>query len=147
MADGWPVPTIVVTGETEKYDAMAASNAALAASGTVALELALAGVPAVIAYRGSSLTAFLARLLIKVSYAHLVNLILDRGVIPEFLQNDCRPDALAEQIRRLLGPEGARQIEAVQPALAVLGREGLPPSARAAKTILDIIAERRKARE
>src|SRR6185312_121604 len=74
-AKDWPVPAIVLRGPREKYDAFAASNAALAASGTVALELALAGLPAVIAYRLNPLTQALLRRIVKVRYAHLLNII------------------------------------------------------------------------
>ncbi len=88
----WPVRTVVVSGTAEKYDAMAASDIGLAASGTVALELTLAGVPSLIAYRVSRLTAAIVRHLAKVKYANLVNLLLDRPVVPELLQDRCRPD-------------------------------------------------------
>lgn len=140
MAADWPGDPVVLKGQQEKYDAMAASNVALAASGTVALELALAGLPAVIAYRVSPLTHFLVRrLLVRVDFAHLVNLIEEREVVPELIQQDCRADRLAAELDRLLGPDGRLQIAAAQPALTALGREGEAPSRRAARALLDII--------
>lgn len=100
MAATWPGAPIVLRGQQEKYDAMAASNLAIAASGTVALELALAGLPAVIAYRVSPLTHFLVRrLLVRVKYAHLVNLIEGREIVPELIQQDCRADRLAAELK------------------------------------------------
>lgn len=140
MAATWPGAPIVLRGQQEKYDAMAASNLAIAASGTVALELALAGLPAVIAYRVSPLTHFLVRrLLVQVKYAHLVNLIEGREIVPELIQQDCRADRLAAELNRLLGPDGPAQVAAAQPALAALGRGGERPSRRAARAMLDII--------
>src|SRR3546814_12560973 len=90
---------------------MAASQVALAASGTVALETAIAGVPTVVAYRISAVTAYLLRRLVKVRFANLINLILDREVITELLQEECRPDRLVAEVERPFGPartEGRR---------------------------------------
>jgi lipid-A-disaccharide synthase len=118
---------------------MAASNAALAASGTVALELALARVPTVIAYRLAPLTYFLVRRLIHVDYANLVNIIENRPIVPEFVQRECRPALLAPALEWMLGPEGAEQVASSQPALAALGLGAEAPSRRAARAVLDII--------
>jgi len=140
LAAGWPGSPIVVQSTVERYDAMAASNAALAASGTVALELALAGVPTVVAYRVTPLTHFIVRRLLSIEFGNLINIIEDREIVPELIQGDCRPDRLAEAIERMLGAEGAAQVEAVQPALLQLGLGGEAPSRRAAQAVLDIIA-------
>lgn len=140
LAAGWPGSPIVVQSTAERYDAMAASNAALAASGTVALELALAGVPTVVAYRVTPLTHFIVRRLLSIEFGNLINIIEDREIVPELIQGDCRPDRLAEAMERMLGPEGAAQIEAVQPALLQLGLGAEAPSRRAAQAVLDIIA-------
>lgn len=140
----WPVPAFILRGQTEKFDAFAASNAAMAASGTVALELALAKLPAVIAYRVNPLTHAVVRRIIKIRYAHLLNLIQNREVVPELLQADCTPDRLAAEIRRLLDhPEVCRgQIEACQAALTVLGYGGVSPGRRAADEVLAVMAAR-----
>ncbi|HUN51203.1 MAG TPA: lipid-A-disaccharide synthase [Candidatus Sulfotelmatobacter sp.] len=138
----WPVPTAVLAETDEKYDAMAASQAALAASGTVALELALADVPAVVAYRVHPVTAFLARRLVRVRYANLVNILLDRPVVPELLQQDCVPSKLAEAVERVMIDEAARaaQHDAALSAMRLLGRDDQAPSLRAADAILRAIA-------
>ena len=139
----WPVPAIVLRDRVEKYDAFAAADAALAASGTVALELALAGTAMVIAYRINLVTAGLLRLfLMRVRFANLINLMLDHALIPELLQFDCRPDRLAAAVGQLLRDPAARaaQIAGAAPVLRQLGLEGPAPSTRAARTILGVIA-------
>ena len=144
-AAGWPVQTLVVEGDAEKYDAFAAADVALAASGTVALELAMAGTPAVIAYRINPLSALIARRLLKVRFVHLVNLILDREAVPEFLQEACRADFLAPALEDLLRDEDRRQIQvsAYKEAIDKLSHRGASPADRAAKTVLDVIARSR----
>jgi lipid-A-disaccharide synthase len=140
-AKEWPVPAIVLRGPREKYDAFAASNAALAASGTVALELALAGLPAVIAYRLNPLTHALLRRIVKVRHAHLLNVILDREAVPELIQDDCTPAKLASAVGRLLDDPTARQeqVAACRQALVDLGYGGLSPGLRAADEVLAAI--------
>lgn len=142
----WAVPAVIVEG-SEKRDAYAASDAALAASGTVALELAMARLPAVVAYRVNPLTAFLAQRLVKVRYVNLVNLLLDREAVPELLLERCTPEALESAVAVLLADEAARaaQVGAYEEALARLGSEGVRPSLRAADVVLDVIAQRRRA--
>ncbi|MFS2009975.1 lipid-A-disaccharide synthase [Azospirillum sp. CT11-132] len=141
----WPVRAVLVEGDAEKYDAFAAAEAALAASGTVSLELALARLPTVIAYRLNPVTVALYRRLIRVKYVNLVNLMLDRMLVPELLQQDCRPDRLAAELARLLDDPAARQaqIDGVAEVARWLGQGDTPPSERAARTVLDVIAERR----
>lgn len=140
---GWRVPVIVVEGDAAKYDAFAASDAALAASGTVALELALSALPSVIAYRLGRLTVALYRRFITVKYVNLVNLMLDRMLVPELLQEDCRADRLAAAVGRLLDDPAARreQIEGVTEVVVWLGAGAeAPPSERAAHAVLDVVA-------
>jgi lipid-A-disaccharide synthase len=143
----WPLPTIVLRGTDEKYDAFAASNAALAASGTVALELAMAKLPMVVAYRINALTHAYVSRVVKVDYANLVNIILDRGVVPELLQHDCTPEKLAEAVSLLLDDPAAAaaQIAAGQEALGLLGYGGVSPALRAADEVLSVIARKVKA--
>lgn len=142
---GWPVPVVVVEGEAEKFDAFAAADAALAASGTVALELACARTPTVVAYKVNPLTAWLVRRLIRVRFVTLVNLILDRAVVPEYLQDDCRPDILSASLGRLLDDKDAAraQTEQADEALSHLGRGGPSPGENAAKAVLAVIEERK----
>ncbi len=141
-ASGWPVPTIVVEGDGEKYDAMAAADAGLAASGTVALELALARLPSVIAYRIHPLTYRLYRRLIRVKYANLVNIMLDRMLVPERLQGDCTPPKLADAVIQLLEEPAARrdQVDGVGQVARWLGQGGdKTPSQRAADAVLNVV--------
>lgn len=142
----WPTPVVVVAGEAEKFDAFAAADAALAASGTVALELAAARTPTVIAYKLNGLTAWLIRRMIKVRFANLVNILLDEEVVPERLQEACRADTLVADVDRLLTDKAAalRQIERADEALAMLGRGGTAPGVRAARAVLDVIREEKR---
>jgi lipid-A-disaccharide synthase len=142
---GWPVPVTVVRGQRERYDAFAASETALAASGTVALELAEAGLPAVVAYRTNPLTGLILRRVVKAPYVNLVNLILGRAVVPELLLEESTPERLSSALETVLLDAGARaaQIEGYREALERLGKGGPSPSQRAADTVLEIIARRR----
>lgn len=143
----WPVTTIVSTERTRRFDAMAACDVAIAASGTVTLELAQCGVPMVVAYRVNPLTAALVRRMIRVDYATIINLILGRAAIPEFIHAECRAAALAEAADRLFddGVMRATQLADARVGLAALRQDGLPPSERAAEVILRIVRERREA--
>lgn len=140
----WPVRTILVEGDQDKYDAFAASEAALAASGTVALELALARLPAVIAYRMHPVTIGLYRRFIRVKYANLVNIMLDRMLVPELLQENCTPEKLDAAITKLLDDPAARreQQEGVAEVARWLGLGGPPPSERAADVVLAVVRGR-----
>lgn len=144
LSAGWTVPALVVEESAEKYTAMRACNAAIAASGTVALELGLAGVPSVIAYRVTPVTAVLLRLLVRVRFANILNIILNRAVVPERLQEDCRGEVLAADVDMLLGAAGTQQLAELQPALAALGADGEPPSYRAARAVLSELERRRE---
>lgn len=132
--------TLIVEDTSQKYDAFAAADAALAASGTVSLELAMAGVPSLIAYRLSPLTAFIARRLIRVRYASIINLILDKPAIPEFLQENCTPEALTPALANLLRFDGAvrQQSDDIARALMALRPGDDLPSVAAAKVVLEL---------
>lgn len=137
----WPVSvTLVDTGE--RYDAFAAADAALAKSGTVTLELALAKVPMVVAYRVSAATAFLIRRMgVSVEHASLANLLVGREVVPEFIQEACTGPALAKSVDLLLSSEGAREMQRAgfRELDEVLGDPVPSPSERAAQVVLDIV--------
>jgi len=136
----WPLPVLVVEGDAEKYGAFAACRAALACSGTVAVELAMARLPAVIAYKISKLTYKLYRRLIKVRYANLVNLMHDKMLVPEFIQQDCTPEKLAASLDEIMTDEAARkkQIEGLSDVASWLGQGQFVPSERAAETVLRV---------
>lgn len=105
MLKGWSIPFIVVEGEPDRYDAFAASNIAIAASGTVSLELAMADVPHLIAYKVNKLTGLLARILLKIKYVNLINILSRREIIPELLQDNCTPEKIVQTMEGLLTQE------------------------------------------
>jgi lipid-A-disaccharide synthase len=133
---GWGVPVRLVTGE-DRFAAMGEADVALSASGTVILELAALGVPTVACYRVNAVTAMALRRLVRVRYATLVNLLLDRPVVPELLQESCTPPRLAAAVAALLTDDEARrrQRAGFAEALAALAVPE-PPSARAAAIVL-----------
>jgi lipid-A-disaccharide synthase len=137
-ARGWEVQPRIVLGEAEKYAAFRSARAALAASGTVTLELALAQVPMVVGYRVSRIEA-LARFLVTASSIVLPNLILGENAIPELVQEECTPQALSAALVPLVS--GGEQRDAQARALLrlddlMLLQSGDTPSARAARAVL-----------
>jgi lipid-A-disaccharide synthase len=141
----WSIRPRIVADEAEKYAAFRAARAAIAASGTVTLELALAGIPHVAAYRISLVEGLIARMVLRVSTVILPNLVLGEMVVPEFLQTRCTAANLAEALTEILGdtPARRRQEEAFGRIDAILGVHDKPPSARAADAVLDLLAQRR----
>ncbi len=137
----WPVRPILVTGSRDKYDAFAASAAALTKSGTSTLELAMAKVPMLVTYRINPLSHQLAKRMIKVKYASIVNLLLDQPVIPELLQYESRPDRLAAELHRLLTDVdvAAAQRDGFATALAMLHPGPDAPSQAAAVAVLSML--------
>lgn len=125
--------------ERQKQVALAAADAALAVSGTVSVEIAAAGTPMAVAYRANPVTAFLARRLVRVKYASLVNILLDAPVIPEYLFGACTEDALTEATVALLDGAGGEQTAAFERAMEMLGRGGDAPGLRAARSVLAAI--------
>ena len=142
----WPGEPVVLRGDPAKYDAFAASRAALAASGTVALELAMARLPMTIAYRLSPLTQRILDWVVKVRQVNLVNLILGETLVVEHLGPDCTPERLAAELVELIGDERVRAAhrDGYDAAMRLLGGGGLSPSLKAADAILAIIAERQQ---
>lgn len=131
---GWPGEPILV-GAEEKYDAMAAANAALTASGTASTELAINRTPMVVAYKVDPLTAFWARRVKTTPYASIVNVAADRFVIPEFIQENCDGRLIASALLSLFEDPAAfvDQAEAFDLILKELGVDG-PSAARLAAT-------------
>ena len=105
----WPISALIVENPEEKYDAMAACDVALAASGTVGLELALAQLPAVIAYKMHPITAYLARKLVKLKYVNLINILEDTEIVPEHLLENCLVERLVPELVQLFTNEQARE--------------------------------------
>ena len=138
---GWKERPRIVVGTADKQAAFRIARAALAKSGTVTLELALAGVPTVAAYRVSWLEAVVGRRLVKVSSVILANLVLGENVVPEFLQEACTVDNLAAALTPLLEdtPQRRRQIEAFSRLDGIMEIGTSIPAARAADIVLETI--------
>lgn len=143
-AAGWPLRTHIVTGE-DRRDAMKAAHAALACSGTVSTELALAGVPMVIAYRLGALSYAIMKPLVTVEHITLFNLAAGRRIAPEFVQDQATPDALAGAVNALLSsPEAAAaQSRAQAEALTLMGKGARDPSDVAAEAVLAVLEQRK----
>jgi len=137
----WPVPLHIVEGEAEKFAAFDAADVALAASGTVTTELALSRTPMVVGYKVGWITAALMEPLVHFKYATIVNLLLDREAVPEFLQANCLPIGMADATVALLTDKdaAAQQTADLEEAMRLLGQGGEQPSLRAARAILDFI--------
>lgn len=139
---GWPFRATVLEGETAKLDAMKAATVALACSGTVTTELALAGVPMVVGYRIGPVTYAIVKRLIRTRYITLINIAAGEAIAPELIQGACNGPALAREVAlRLDDPTlRAHQVAAQNAALAQMGRGGPDPSEAAADAILKLVA-------
>lgn len=138
----WPFRVHLVE-EAEKYDAMRAATAALATSGTVSTELALAGAPMVIAYKIDGLSYQLMKRMVTAKHITLFNVAADDRIAPEFIQNEATPTLLAAAVGRLLNDPAAAADQAHRQtaALDLMGRAGPDPSELAADAVLRVIAE------
>lgn len=133
----WPVKVHFTETDADKYDGFAACLVALACSGTVSVELAMAALPTVIAYKIGTLTALFYRRLIKTRFATLVNIMQDREIMPEFLQERCTPANLSHAVIELLASPKAREAHE-QELTSIgewLGRGQFIPSDKAADTV------------
>ncbi|MBM3608317.1 MAG: lipid-A-disaccharide synthase, partial [Alphaproteobacteria bacterium] len=143
----WSTPVRIVRGEAEKYRAFHRARAALAASGTVTLELGLARTPAVVAYKVSAVEKAILQMLVKTRWASLVNIILEREAYREFLQERATAELMSEELFALLAKGPRRDAQ-----LAALGElrmqmelpDGQTPARLAAQTVLDVVAGQRK---
>ena len=139
----WPVPARIVVETMERRAAMRVARAALTKSGTVTLELALAGVPMVAAYKVSALEYLLVgrRIVKRLPSVILTNLLLGENVVPEFLQHECTAEKLAAALTPLLGDtlQRQRQIEAFSRLDAIMEIGARAPAARAADIALDVV--------
>jgi lipid-A-disaccharide synthase len=135
----WPKQPHLVEDEEDKFRAFKLATVALAASGTVTLELALASTPMVVAYKVDAIMAPVLRRLIKAPSTVLPNLVLGEKAFPEFHQGDCTGGKLANALAPLLedGPERARQLAALARIPAALQVPGFAPSEAAARIVLD----------
>ena len=142
----WPIPPRVVVEAEDKWAAFRQARAALAASGTVTLELALAGVPTVVAYRVPLIEEVVGRLLIKVPSIVLANLVLGENVMPELLQRQVAPESLVAALAPLLAdtPERRRQLEDFARLDQVMRIGAANPSKAAAQIVLGHAGRRRR---
>jgi lipid-A-disaccharide synthase len=140
VATAWRVRPRIVVDQQDKLAAFRDARAALAKSGTVTLELALSGVPMVTGYKISAFEAALARRLIRVSSVILANLVLGENIVPEYLQEACTSEALADALLPLLSdtPERRRQCEAFARLDAIMQIGAARPAQRAAEIVLEI---------
>jgi lipid-A-disaccharide synthase len=141
----WPVEPRIVVGEKEKQAAFRIAQAAFVKSGTVTLELALAGVPMVAAYKAGAVEAWIVRRAIRTSSVILANLVIGENVVPEFIQQDCTPAQLAPALREIISetPSRRRQLEAFARMDAIMSTGNQPPSARAADIVLATLRKSR----
>lgn len=147
LVGAWPVTPIILDPQeqssdayvSEKRDAFRAADVALAASGTVSLELAAADTPMVIAYDMNPLTRFLIGRMLQIDTVTLVNLVSDTRAVPECLGRNCTPAAIATALDKVMGAPDA-QMDAMRLTMERLGKGGTPPGLRAAQAILDRLA-------
>lgn len=144
MVADWICEVYLVEGEAARLGAMRAATAALACSGTVTTELALAGCPMVVAYRLGAFTHLVAKLLIRTRYITLINVAAGAFVAPERVQNGCTGKTLARDIARLLDDPAHRnrQITAQNSALEIMRGGQADPLAAAADAVIDILRRR-----
>lgn len=143
LLEGFSLPVYVVANPRIKWDAFKACDVAIAVSGTVALELAYAGVPHIVTYRVNPITALILKLLVKVKFAHLANILLNKEVVPEYLQGKCSPEALATGIVQLLknGEQKEQQIKDFGALREILGgNDSVRPSQKAVAFLQEIIS-------
>ena len=137
----WNISTIVITTIEEKYAALAASDVAIAASGTVSLELAMARVPNISIYKFNPITAFIGRRLVKTKFSNLVNILLDKEVVPELIQEKCNSDLILNEIKKLLDNAEISELQLKNFDIAIkqLTNNSAKPSDKAANVILETI--------
>ncbi|MGL4956876.1 MAG: hypothetical protein ACRC9X_06835, partial [Bacteroidales bacterium] len=142
---GLNIPYTIIEG-TERYSAFSASHFALAASGTVSLELAICETPHLIAYTFNRLTNALAKLLVKNKTANLINILAQKEIIPEFTLEKCKAHLIAEKALSLLGDKVYQQtqIQAAKRELAKLQvDEHTLPSETAARFVWETLSKYR----
>lgn len=141
---GWPFRAHLTEDEALKDDAFVAGTVALACSGTVTTELALAGTPMVVAYKIGAASYAILKLIFKSPWVTMFNIAAKAFVAPEFLQADCTAEKLEKSIAERLDDPAlrARQVAAQNAALDLMGRGGPDPSEKAADTLIALLAER-----
>lgn len=133
----------IVEGDEERHNAFQDADLAIAASGTVALELAIVDVPHIIAYKVPKITEWIARHCIHIQFVNLTNILLGREIVPELLQQDCNPDNIMAYIEQFLNKQSLykRQMEGFEKLRQKLGMGEQTPSDNACKAIMELIAK------
>jgi lipid-A-disaccharide synthase len=135
LTEGWAVKPEIIEDAARKRGAFAAADVALAASGTVSLELAANACPMVVAYDMHPLTLWLMRRAALIDTVTLVNLVSETRVVPEFIGPDCRAEKIAPALEAVLADPSAQQ-SAMALTMERLGKGGEPPGLRAARSVL-----------
>jgi lipid-A-disaccharide synthase len=142
LREGWAPELKLRVVEGRTYDALAAADAAIVSSGTATIEAVLLGTPMVVVYRVTPLTALLAKPLVRIPFFSMVNLIAERRLVPELIQNDFTPPQISGEVLKLLRDQGAR--DAMRAGLTAVRHLLGPPGAieRAADAILELVEAR-----
>ncbi|MCB1592587.1 MAG: lipid-A-disaccharide synthase [Alphaproteobacteria bacterium] len=138
------LPIHVTSNQAFKWESFKACDVAIAVSGTVALELAYAGIPHVIIYKTNFLTYWIVRMLIKVKHIHLANILLKKNVVPEFVQGKCKAELIAEKVLELFNDEKTRKAQLAEFAelRKIVGcDQEKKPSLMAAEFVLEVLKE------
>ena len=137
----WPGQPVILPAPdlATRTAAFAAADAALAASGTVSLELAAQSCPMAIAYDMAPLTLWLMRRMARIDTVTLVNLVSGTRTVPEFIGPDCRADRIAPALISLLENGPGAQADAMEMTMQRLGRGEEPPGLRAARSVLSVL--------
>jgi lipid-A-disaccharide synthase len=136
--ENWGCPVTVITNFKDRKDAYAASKVALAASGTIALELAAANLPMVITYKISKISEWIVCTFIKIKYACMINILLKKSIVPELLQEDCNPETLSQAVLGLL-KDSKQQEQALGQIRDLLTPKNSKPSDLAAEAIFKVL--------
>lgn len=135
------LPIKIIEGQENRRDAFKDADVAIAASGTVALELAIVNVPHIIAYKVPKITEWLMRKFLHIQYVNLTNILLGREIVPELLQQDCNPQHILSYVEQFIDgkPIYHHQMEGFDKVRKLLGMDAQKPSINAAKTIIAYI--------
>ena len=139
------LPIIIVEGQEQRRNAFQDADVAIAASGTVALELAIVGIPHIIAYKVPKLTEWLAHHFLHIQYVNLTNILLGREIVPELLQQACNPEHILSYVEKFINQQQPyqKQMEGFEKLRKVLGYGEQMPSENAASAIINFIKKQK----
>lgn len=139
LTENWPIRPQIIRDPATKRAAFACANVAIAASGTVSLELAANDCPMVIAYDMHPITLWLMRRAALIDTVTLVNLVSESRAVPEFIGANCRADLIAPEVLRLLEQGPGAQADAMRLTMERLGKGGEAPGLRAARSVMHVL--------